>query len=194
MSKGGTQMGSEPDSSEGGGSMWASIRRIMSGAGAAGPPGHRTEHHAQRNVASSTPTLRVAGVAADKLVAVEDLVKGVAAAASAVWKLQARMERERREQAFDPPKWLLRQMEGAQDALHAAGIEAKGHTGDKYVPGLAVNVIAFQPQVGITIDVIAETLKPSVFFRDGLIQPGEVIVSTPVVNDAPLVEVPNAPA
>lgn len=167
--------------------MWASIRRVI---GAAGPTGHR----AQPDVASIAPTLRVAGVASDKVVAVEDLVKGIAAAASALWKLHARVERERQEQAFDPPKWLLRQLEGAQDALHAAGIEAKGHTGDKYVPGLAVNVIAFQPQAGITFDVIAETLKPSVFFRDGLIQPGEVIVSTPVVDDAPSVEVPNTPA
>lgn len=186
-------MGSESDSSEGRGSMWASIRRIVGGAGAAGPAGHRTDHRAQPEVVSRTPTLRVAGVAADKVVELEDLVKGVAAAASAIWKLQARVERERREQPFDPPKWLLRQLEGAQDALHAAGIEAKGHTGDKYVPGLAVNVIAFQPQAGITFDVIAETLKPSVFFRDGLIQPGEVIVSTPVVGDAPPGEASNTP-
>jgi hypothetical protein len=102
------------------------------------------------------------------------------------------VDRERSASAFEPPKWLLRQLEGAKDALHAAGIEAKDHTGYKYVPGLAVTVIAFQPQVGITIDVISETLKPSVFFRDGLIQPGEVIVSTPIVGETASEEGPRS--
>jgi hypothetical protein len=89
------------------------------------------------------------------------------------------MERARDEQGFDPPKWLVRQLESARDALSAVGIEAKGHTGESYVPGLAVTVLAFEPKAGTISDVIAETVKPSVFFRDALVQPAEVIVSTP---------------
>lgn len=160
--------------------MWTSIRRLM-GSGAAEPAparGAGRPHH------EASLVVRVSGMPNDKPVAVEDLVKGAAAAATAVWKLSSRVEREKREHGFEPPKWLQRQLEAAQDALHAAGIEAKDHTGDKYVPGMAMTVIAFQPAAGITFDVISETLKPTVYFKDALIQAGEVLVSTPSADGA----------
>jgi hypothetical protein len=110
---------------------------------------------------------------------VAELLRAVAAAATATWKIQSRTEREQREQSYEAPKWLVRQLEAASDSLHALGVEAKDHSGEKYVPGLAVTVVAFQPKVGITFEVITETLKPSIFFKGALIQPGEIIVSTP---------------
>lgn len=76
---------------------------------------------------TASHVLRISGVATEQVVAVEELVKGIAAAATAVWKLQARVDRERREQAFEAPKWLVRQLEVAQDALAACGIQARPH-------------------------------------------------------------------
>lgn len=163
------------------GSMWSNIVRMMGGTTTDSEQRLRQESLPEDNRTGSH-LLRVSGVPTEQVVAVEELVKGIAAAATAVWKLQARVDRERREQAFEAPKWLVRQLEAANDALAASGVHARAHTGDKYLPGMAVNVIAFQPQVGTTFEMILETVKPSVFFRDALIQPGDVIVATPVAD------------
>jgi len=172
------------------GSMWSNIVRMMGGA-ATGSDRHPSHESPPEGSRTGSHVLRISGVATEQVVAGEELVKGIAAAATAVWKLQARVDRERREQKFEAPKWLVRQLEAAQDALAASGIQARAHTGDKYVPGLAVNVMAFQPQVGTTFEMILETVKPSVFFRDALIQRGDVIVATPVAGTS---GPPDAPA
>jgi len=116
---------------------------------------------------------------AGQVVEVSEVLHALAVAATAMWKLESRMHRQQQEQAYEAPKWLVRQLEAANDALLAIGVEAKDHSGEKYVPGLALTVMAFQPSVGVTVEVISETLKPSIFFKGALIQPGEVIVATP---------------
>src|SRR5260370_20007181 len=78
-------------------------------------------------VGSSAVPLLVTGVSSNKSVDVADLVRGISAAATAVWRLQNRVERVRQERAFDPPKWLMRHLESARDALSAVGIEANYH-------------------------------------------------------------------
>jgi hypothetical protein len=39
--------------------------------------------------------------------------------------------------------------------------------------------MSFQPTVGLTRDMIIETIKPTIYFKDNLVQTGEVIVGTP---------------
>lgn len=65
------------------------------------------------------------------------------------------------------------------DALSSAKIEVQDHTNEKYVAGLALKVIAFQPSPSVHVEIITETIKPSIFYNDRLIQMGEVIVETP---------------
>lgn len=144
------------------------------------PPGHEPSAVPEPGVLR----VRVASRSTEQTIDVPELLRAVAAAATANWKIQSRMEREQQEQNYVAPKWLVRQLEASSDSLHALGVEAKDHSGEKYVPGLAVTVVAFQPKVGITFEVITETLKPSIFFKGALIQPGEVIVSTPPAEES----------
>ena len=76
-------------------------------------------------------------------------------------------------------KKAYRHVESTCDALKSANIEIQGHSNEKYVPGMALKVIAFQPTSSVQTEKIAETIKPSVFYNDILIQVGEVIVATP---------------
>jgi len=95
----------------------------------------------------------------------------------------SRLERKLLPDGGDEPpdelRPLYRHFEAALDALGSGGVEIRDHTGERYVPGMALRVIAFQPQPGTRIETIVETLKPSVFLGDQLIQRGEVIVATP---------------
>jgi hypothetical protein len=74
----------------------------------------------------------------------------------------------------------IRHLESTWDVLAGAGIEVGDLAGEKYVNGMALRVIAFQPTEGVQIETIAETIKPAVFYKKNLIQMGEVIVATPV--------------
>jgi len=120
-------------------------------------------------------------------------MQGMVAAAIAIWRLQCRLERAKMEDG-EPPRWLARQLQSARDALAEVGIEARDHTTERYVPGLALSVLAFQPTAGATIEVVAETIKPSVFFKGVLVQPGEVIVASPSTDTARESPPPAAPS
>jgi len=42
---------------------------------------------------------------------------------------------------------------------------------------MALRVIAFQPTAGITREIITETIKPTIYRNDTIVQIGEVIVA-----------------
>ena len=75
---------------------------------------------------------------------------------------------------------MPRHIQAAWDALAAGDIEIQDPTGQRYVPGMAVNPITFQPMEGVGTEVIHETIKPSVFYKDTLIQRADVIVARPL--------------
>lgn len=108
-----------------------------------------------------------------------ELMQGLASVATAVWRMRSKLPREGK---LDPPaqiRHLPRHIQAAWDALAAAGIEVQDHKDQRYVPGMAVNIITFQPVQGIGCEVIHETIKPSIFYKDSLIQRADVIVARP---------------
>jgi len=159
--------------------LWSSIKRRVKGAPipneqCAEPPLGVT------SVAATTPgPLVITGVDTGATADVKALVGAVVASATALWRLQVRLEREKRETGAELPKWMSRQLESACDTMAEAGIEVRDHTGEPYVTGLALTVMAFQPQAGVTVEVVQETVKPSVFFKGALVQSGQVIVAIP---------------
>jgi hypothetical protein len=76
-------------------------------------------------------------------------------------------------------KKAYRHIESTWDALVSAKIKIRGHDNEKYVAGMALNVIAFQPSSSVHTEIITETIKPSIFYNGQLIQMGDVIVETP---------------
>jgi hypothetical protein len=85
----------------------------------------------------------------------------------------------------DANKAASRHIDAAFDALAAAKVEVKDHTGEKYVTGMALKVIAIQPNPSLRTDIITETIKPTIRYKDLLIQRGEVAVETPANEATP---------
>ena len=75
-----------------------------------------------------------------------------------------------------------RHIDATCDAMADGGLEVKDHLGDRYVSGMALKVIAFEPTPGTVRATIAETISPSIFYQDQLLQRGEVIVAVPPVD------------
>ena len=110
----------------------------------------------------------------------KQLLQAIAAVATALWRARMKLEAESKVELPSELRHLPRHIQAAWDALAAGHIEVQDPKGQRYVPGMAVNPITFQPMEGIGTEIIHETLKPSVFYKDILIQRADVIVARPI--------------
>lgn len=108
-----------------------------------------------------------------------EALKAIAAVATAVWRAKSKLDAEADTALPDELRNLPRHIQSAWDALEAGKIQVDDPTGRRYVSGMAVNTLTIQPLDGITCEVIHETIKPSVYFKDALIQRADVIVARP---------------
>jgi hypothetical protein len=100
-----------------------------------------------------------------------------------VWRLQRRLTTEGGDVTAEIRR-VSRDLESAWDALKQGGIEIKDHTGERYDGHMVLRVITFQPVAGLSQDQVIETIKPTIYRKDKLIQMGEVIVGVPEADTA----------
>jgi molecular chaperone GrpE (heat shock protein) len=96
-----------------------------------------------------------------------------------LWKANLRWQKAEPSEQVGSLKHLGRNLDSGLAALHAAGFEVKDHTEERYAEGSRVEVLAFQPVDGMRHPTIIETLKPTIYFMERLIRPGQVIVGKP---------------
>lgn len=118
------------------------------------------------------------------------LLNTLATVATAIWRARSKLSSESKSELPAELRHVPRHIQAAWDALEAGGIQVQDHKDERYVAGMAVNPITFQPATGIGCEVIQEVLKPTVFFKDILIQRADVIVARPadereLVQDVP---------
>lgn len=109
-------------------------------------------------------------------------LKTLATVATAVWRAKVKLDAESQAELPDALRNVPRHIQAAWDALAAGQVQIDDPTGQRYVTGMAVNVLTFQPMDGIGSEVIHETIKPSVYFDNRLIQRADVIVARPVTE------------
>jgi hypothetical protein len=103
----------------------------------------------------------------------------LAEAAAELWRLRRRL--------VEPPDgdWA-RQVRGAArhvdrtlDLLGEGGVEVDGHLGAPFDPGLALDVIAYEPTAGLDRETVIEVERPAVYRGDRVVRRGTVIVGVP---------------
>jgi hypothetical protein len=99
--------------------------------------------------------------------------------ATNLWRLKQKMLKPGTGEPLEEMRRAYRSFEAAWDTLLNAGVEVQEHTGSPFNSGLLLHVLAFQATPGLTQETVLETIRPSVYYRQQLIQPGEVIVGTP---------------
>lgn len=119
----------------------------------------------------------------DRLAEASALLALLSDLATGLWRIKRRIPREGNGEPPNEMRAVYRHAEAAEDALRASGVEVCDHTRKPYVTGMALKVIAFQPTAGVSTEYVDETVKPSIYFRDRLIQRGEVIVAVPSKGD-----------
>ena len=78
-----------------------------------------------------------------------------------------------------------RQLESVWEAMADAGFNIMDHTNQPYEPRMALHVVSIEPTAGQVGEVVLETLKPSIYYKDRCIQMGEVIIAVPEHTETP---------
>jgi hypothetical protein len=108
-------------------------------------------------------------------------IRSLAEIGTGLWRLQRKMLQPGTDQPLEEMRKAYRHLESTLAALERANIRIRDHTGEKIPPEgiLQLKILAYQPQAGISHNQIQETIKPTIYFKDQMIQMGEVIVSVP---------------
>jgi len=109
----------------------------------------------------------------------EVAMKTLAGVATAIWRAKLKLDAKSQAELPSELRHLPRHIQTAWDALASGHIQVYDPTGQRYVPGMAVNALTFQPLESTSTEIIHETIKPAVYFRDMLIQRADVIVGRP---------------
>jgi hypothetical protein len=76
-------------------------------------------------------------------------------------------------------KRVSRDIEAIYPNLADLGLTIWDHTGEAYDEGQPMKVVASKPTQGLDRKRISETLLPSIFWNDHLIQNGEIEIAVP---------------
>jgi hypothetical protein len=125
------------------------------------------------------PASEAEGVSGElQYVVAPQLVKALVDIATHVWKARGRMVDSVSGEVRDEMKRIYGDMERIYKCFDELGIVIKDHTGETFDYGLPLKVIATKP-MAIKEEIVTETLKPTIYWQDNIIQHGEVEVGTP---------------
>jgi hypothetical protein len=106
--------------------------------------------------------------------------KALAAIATSAWKAKSRLL----EAGTADDGGVLTRVHGDirriwNTLVDDLGVEVKDHTGAPFDYGLPLRVVTSQPTQGISKERVIETIKPTIRWRNKIIQMGEVVIATP---------------
>ncbi len=105
--------------------------------------------------------------------------RDLAAIVTDIWRLRQRVDQILTQSESDEYQRIARATDHLWETMTHTGMQIQDHTGERYIEGTSLRVLAFQPSPDVHSDIIAETLRPSIYYREALVQIGEVIVHTP---------------
>lgn len=97
-----------------------------------------------------------------------------------VWRLWKKMLRPGSDKPLDEMRTVFGFVESLRDVLQEGGIQIIDHTGKEIPSGLSLEVLEYQEKPGITKERVSETVRPTIYYKDRMIQMGRVYVDTPI--------------
>jgi hypothetical protein len=97
-----------------------------------------------------------------------------------LWRLRNRLVDAQTGKPHEDARRIYRQVDAIWETLAEAGVEIQDHTNQPYHLGQSIEALAFQPVSGLARELVVETVRPSIYFRNERLIIGQVIVGTPV--------------
>lgn len=111
------------------------------------------------------------------------------------WRMERRMTDRVTKEVKEEHKTMHRSVAGILEALTGMGFTLRDREGEFYDYGLPEKVVAAEKRAGISREMVAETIRPTIYFADQLVKPGEVVIAVPeeAAITAPRDEPPASP-
>jgi hypothetical protein len=109
----------------------------------------------------------------------ESLDGSLAGLATQVWRARNRIIDPETGEPREEMRRVYRHIEGALEMFAEMGLTMNDWLKQPYDTGLPVKVLTFQPTPDVQRDTVLEAIRPTIIWKDRLLQMGEVIVATP---------------
>lgn len=122
-----------------------------------------------------------------------DYLKALVSIATNAWRAKTKMVDAGTGEVREEMKRINRHIEAIYRNLAEVGVVIRDHTGDAYDEGQPMKVVASKPTPGQEKKCVSETLLPSIFWNNRLVQNGEIEIATPSNPDTPTESQPRQP-
>lgn len=112
----------------------------------------------------------------------QEVEKLLAVVGTGLWRARKKMLVMAKRDSSQDLRVAIWAIESTWDMINQVGVEVQDHDSEIITGGEALHVLAFEPSEQCTRETVIETLKPTVYYQDKMIQAGEVIVGTPLKN------------
>ncbi len=109
----------------------------------------------------------------------ESVGPALGALATHVWRTKGKLVDAQTGEPREDTRRAYRHIEAAMETFAQMNLTMNDWVNQPYDPGLPVKVLMFQPTPGITRDTVVEAVRPTVIWKDQLLQLGEVVVGIP---------------
>jgi len=108
-----------------------------------------------------------------------DSLKALVSIATNAWRAKIKMVDITTGEVREEMKRVDRHIEAIIRNLADVGVVIRDHTGESYDEGQPMKVVASKPTPGLDMKRVSETLLPSIFWNNRLVQNGEIEIATP---------------
>jgi hypothetical protein len=98
-----------------------------------------------------------------------------------LWRTRKNLLKPGSNEPSSENRMAYRHLQSAWDLFIEKGFSVMDHMGEP-VQGRSLTVLSFEPTKGITEEQVIETIKPTIYFKEELLQVADVIAGTPVTE------------
>lgn len=122
-----------------------------------------------------------------------DYLKALVSIATNAWRAKIKMVDTTTGEVREEMKRVDRHIEAIYRSLADVGVVIRDHTGEAYDEGQPMKVVASKPTPGLDKKRVSETLLPSIFWNNRLVQNGEIEIATPASQNTSAESQPHQP-
>jgi len=95
------------------------------------------------------------------------------------WRAERRMKDRVSGEVKEEHKATHRSVAGILETLKGLGYELRDREGEGYDYGMPEKVVAAEKRAGLSRELVAETIRPSILLHGQLAWPGEIVIAVP---------------
>jgi hypothetical protein len=115
----------------------------------------------------------------------DGLAQSLASLATHIWRARVKLVDPITGEPNDETRRAYRHVMAAFETFAQMGLTMNDWIDQPFDPGLPVKVLTFQPMPDIMRDTVVEAVRPTIIWRDQILQLGEVVVGIPANTENP---------